>query len=301
MKAFVCPVCVSQVNNPFLLVKGFSTYKCSKCSFVYIYPRPSQMSLKKYYSNFDYKNISFVEKRIKEDSRISLGFINPYKGSRNTLLDLGCGRGYFLLEAKSKGWKVKGVDVSSKEVEYATKRLHLNVVRSDIIKYKDINKYDLITLSQVIEHIRNPNELIKKTKSLLAKNGLLYIATPNINSASAMIHGINFEHFIPPEHLNYFNNQSLKYLLEANGFRILRSETWGYPENISGIVKRLLKRNVKNSPKVDNLNKVNEDQVFISMKNVKKFVFDKVFCTLTYKSLDIFNLGINLHILAQKI
>lgn len=301
MKSFACPVCDNRINKSFLRVKNYSTYQCSKCSFVYIYPRPSEASLKKYYSNFDYKNISFVETRIKEDSQISLGFINPYKGPRNTLLDLGCGRGYFLMEAVSKGWKVKGVDFSSKEVDYATKRLHLDVVKSDILKYKDTNKYELITLSQVIEHVRNPNELIRKAKSLLAEKGLLYIATPNINSASAMVHGVNFEHLIPPEHLNYFNNQSLRYLLEVNGFRLLRWGTWGYPENISGIIKQLLRRNAEKAPMVVNQNKVIDKRESINMKDIKRFMFDEVFCTLTYKSLNIFNLGINLHILAQKI
>lgn len=301
MKSFACPVCNNRINKSFLRVKNYSTYQCSKCSFVYIYPRPSEVSLKKYYSNFDYKNISFVETRIKEDSQISLGFINPYKGSRNTLLDLGCGRGYFLMEAVSKGWKVKGVDFSSKEVDYATKRLRLDVVKSDILKYKDSNKYELITLSQVIEHVRNPNELIRKAKSLLTEKGLLYIATPNINSASAMVHGVNFEHLIPPEHLNYFNNQSLRYLLEVNGFRLLRWGTWGYPENISGIVKQLLRRNVERAPRVVNQSKANGSRESINMKDIKKFIFDEVFCALTYKSLNIFNLGINLHILAQKI
>jgi|GEM_PF-840922 2-polyprenyl-3-methyl-5-hydroxy-6-metoxy-1,4-benzoquinol methylase/rubredoxin len=301
MKSFVCPVCDNRKHKFFLSIKEYSSYQCTKCSFIYIFPRPSETSLRSYYSRFDYKNIPFVEKRIKEDSQISLDFINHYRGSRNSLLDLGCGRGYFLLEAASKGWKVKGVDFSSKEVAYATKKLNLDVVKSDILKYQDKNKYELIVLSQVIEHVRHPSELIKKTSSLLTENGLLYIATPNINSASAKIHGKNFEHLIPPEHLNYFNSQSLTYLLNHNGFRVIKWGTWGYPENVSGIIKKLLRRGVENNAKTTDQGKGGQPQIFQGTRDIKIFMFDKVFCTFIYKSLDLFNLGINLHVLAQKI
>lgn len=292
-----CPIC-NLSKTKFIFSKvDYKFYKCLRCEFVFVYPRPSFSTLKAYYSKFDYNNEIFAEKRIRDDSKISLKFIMQNISGPIDLLDLGCGRGYFMDEARKMGIYVKGVDYSNLVVKYAKETLGLQVIKSDISIYNDNKLYNLIVLNQVIEHISSLKILLYKAKSLLVNGGYLYIATPNISSASSIVFKENFEHIIPPEHINYFNNKSLSNLLNKFGFKIVRCGTWGYPENMAGIVKELLytggrvERNNCSSRPVDS-----EPSKF----NLKSFLFDNLFCNSTYRLLNYFNLGINLHLIAQK-
>lgn len=139
--------------------------------------------------------------------------------SKNSLLDVGCGNGRFIKNAKSLGWNVIGIDVDRKALQLASEQ-DLEVYGATIEQYsKSTNKrFDVITLNNVIEHLPNPNEAIKACYDLLKPGGVLWLDTPNINSSGFAFYGMDWRGLEIPRHLVLFTHASLSALLTHTGF-----------------------------------------------------------------------------------
>jgi len=271
-------------------------FKCKKCQFVYIYPTPTNKYLEKYYSVFK-SNIFEKKDVIQDDSIHALQLLKKYKVNRKTLLDIGCGNGIFITEAIKYKWFPVGIDKSRKLIDYIKKNSLLNVHLADLLRYKCKEKYDLITLNQVIEHFHNPLLVIRKCKKLLKKSGLLYIATPNIDSFVSKIRKVEFDYIIPPEHLSYFSKRTIEIILKKYKFKILYIGSWSYPVDLAGIIKSFLNKKVQKT--VNNKQKESKIRWFV-IKRIKYLLFDQVFCRLFYKLLNINNGGTMIEVLAIK-
>lgn len=305
MKSAKCYLCSS--NNYRLIVKKskYDIVRCNNCSFIFTTPYPDKNVTEKFYRSFDYKDSSSAEKVIRSDSKRSLEIIDQFIERKGELLDVGCGRGYFLDEARRLGWNTYGVDSSKLTIDFAKRVLRLNVFRSDIFSFQPEKSFDLISLNQVVEHFANPEILINQCGKHLKRGGLLYIATPNVESISARVLKDNFDHYIPPEHLGYFSRRTLKRLLEKLDFKVVYTGSWSYPSDLGGIIKTLLgkKTQLKESGRYfDNISCESEySSNFFNVKHIKSFIFDKVFCRLFYKLLCFDSWGINLEMLAVKL
>src|SRR5262249_2407855 len=78
--------------------------------------------------------------------------------------------------------------------------------------------FDVCVLCDVIEHVRDPVRFVRAIQSLLARDGVLYVATPSLDSWSARLLGANWMEY-KPEHLSYFNRNTLQNLLYKAGYR----------------------------------------------------------------------------------
>ena len=143
-----------------------------------------------------------------------------------TILDIGCGIGLFLREAKFRGWHVHGIDVSPFAVSYARQELGLETVKQMDVENLDYDhdSMDAVTLYHVIEHVISPRSLLESIRGILKKGGLLFIEAPDISSRRARRAGLNWKYIKVPEHLNYFSAETLSRLLEETGFGLLRRE-----------------------------------------------------------------------------
>lgn len=86
-------------------------------------------------------------------------------------------------------------------------------------------KYDVVLLSQVLEHVVDPNEVARNIYAVLRENGLAAIAVPHFGSALSKIQGKNDMYISPPEHLTYFSKQGLIKLFQRYDFKIDVFET----------------------------------------------------------------------------
>ncbi len=305
MKDTQCYFCGS--NNYRLVIhkSKYAIVRCNNCDFVFTAPIPSEQELAAYYRKFDYKDIPSAERIIRSDAIRSLGKISKHVSTRGYLLDVGCGRGYFLDEARKLGWRTYGVDVSELVTDYARSKLHLTVFHSDIFSFKSKQTFDLVTLNQVVEHFVNPERLLNKCSEFLTTGGLLYIATPNVESIGAKVLKDSFDHYLPPEHVSYFSQHTLIKLLKKLGFDIVYVGSWSYPADLGGIIKALLgKRNhIEHfqSPLYKNSRNSSNTSKYFNIKQVKSFLFDQVFCQLFYKVLNLDSWGTNLEVLAVKL
>lgn len=219
-----CLICNSSKLHPLKEYIADHLVRCRECSFVFAKKIPSQLELATYYEGYgrdDYLSPVTV-KRYHE----LLDRFEKYRRT-NKMLDVGCGIGYFLEEAKKRGWDVYGTEFTSEAVSICeAKGFNMKKGVLDVTNYQ-LEEYDVITSFEVIEHIGNPMEEIMKFHQLLRKGGLLYITTPNFNSFLRFILRANYNVISYPEHLLYFTKKTLNLALSENNFNVLAINSTG--------------------------------------------------------------------------
>ncbi|MDC0185810.1 class I SAM-dependent methyltransferase [Gammaproteobacteria bacterium] len=129
-----------------------------------------------------------------------------------------------------QGWKVNLVDFSDDGLQRHNPSLLPNFEQADLLTYLDSKKeeikaFDLINLDNVLEHVIDPIDLLRKLKNHMSSDAVLRIEIPNdfspFQSLLTNMGCIEENWVLPPEHLNYFNSSSLKSLLESEGFNLL--------------------------------------------------------------------------------
>ncbi len=159
------------------------------------------------------------------------------------VLEIGCSTGIILSLLQNRGWQTTGIELSSKAGEVAKKR-GIQVLVRDFMQVKIDEKFDLVILNHTLEHLENPEEVLKKIYSMLTPDGLLYIDVPNFGGLSAKLMGKNWPLLLPEEHLWHFTEKSLKILLKKNDFKIIFAEKasgiWDYNSPFWGIILSLL-------------------------------------------------------------
>jgi 2-polyprenyl-3-methyl-5-hydroxy-6-metoxy-1,4-benzoquinol methylase len=140
----------------------------------------------------------------------------PTQGQR--LLDIGCGNGSFLINAREAGWQVTGVEPDQKAADVAHRRGVDVTVGTIGLLAGESNCFDAITLSHVIEHVHEPKQLLQAVQRLLKPGGIIYIDTPNTQSHGSAMFKKNWRGLETPRHLVLFNPASLTDLLYTTGF-----------------------------------------------------------------------------------
>lgn len=139
-----------------------------------------------------------------------------FPGSR--LLDIGCGNGEFLVLAAQAGWSVVGLEPDPKAAE-AARTLGLDVRQNSINSLNpEIERFDGITLSHVIEHLHDPFSALQRCYDLLNPGGWIWIETPNVDAQGHELFGPSWRGLEPPRHLVLFNRPSLIDVLRKVGF-----------------------------------------------------------------------------------
>lgn len=147
-----------------------------------------------------------------------------------SLFDVGCGFGLALAHYRSKGINVAGVDPAPEAVAYACSQgLDVRVGGIDVLAMDSTTRYDLVTLNNVLEHLREPaRTLLSIRESLLTRDGVLVVDVPNEFNPFQTVADAQWElgqwWVCPPNHINYFTPATLQHLLERCGYEVLYSE-----------------------------------------------------------------------------
>ena len=221
-----CVVCGSQRISYALSHGGYRIVRCADCGVMFTNPQPSDAELTAIY-NSEYflggqddaaRQVMRTMKRA--TAREYLSHIRRYHGLENgSLLEIGCGDGDFLVEAEEAGFQVTGVDYSPAAVEQAAARLRKGRVLCGELEDSGLpnSQFDVCVLSDVIEHVRDPQAFLRNIHRLLTPNGTLFIATPSLASWSAKLLRHNWMEF-KPEHLTYFDPKTIQIILRNTGF-----------------------------------------------------------------------------------
>ncbi|HEX4341137.1 MAG TPA: class I SAM-dependent methyltransferase [Polyangiaceae bacterium] len=151
-----------------------------------------------------------------EDLSCELAFVNKLPPGR--LLDVGCGLGH-LLSGVDPRWERHGIEISEYAAEKATE--HGVIFHGDLTSanYPD-RFFDAVTLYHVIEHMDDPERELREIRRVMKPGGWLIVGTPNFDSACARRFGDNFRLLHDVTHISLFSAESLRRLLEDNGFAV---------------------------------------------------------------------------------
>lgn len=231
MEKVICPICLNQPGNFCFSKNSFDFYVCHSCGLLFVYPLPEDFSSvydKEYFYNslgnkaYGYTNYDEDKKPMRDVFVDYLKRFEVLSAGRN-IFDAGAATGYFLDLARERGWQTAGVEISLFAGEEARRRGHEIFIGSAESVSPKVSNH-VVTMWDVLEHVRNPNITMATVNRLLENGGLVAINTPDAGSLWARIFGKRWHLIVPPEHLHYFSKKSLKHLLVENGFEIIE---WG--------------------------------------------------------------------------
>lgn len=201
--------------------------KCNNCFIFFLSPRPSNKHLKiiypKNYYSYNYLKINFFVRYVKKildllkvKKILKKKTINKKKFS---YLDIGCGSGQYL-ELMNKYFGLRKNNIYGLEKNFIFNKKKFKIFDTNLSNFNKKKKFDFISMFHVIEHMNNHNKIIVKVHSLLKKNGIFVIETPNIDSLDCRLFQNRYwggYHF--PRHWILHSTASLKNLIEKNGFK----------------------------------------------------------------------------------
>lgn len=139
---------------------------------------------------------------------------------RRRLLDLGCGNGAWLARMGDWGWSAVGLDPDPRAVG-AARSAGLTVHEGRLTAGAfPAGSFDAITMSHVLEHLHDPVGTLRVCHDILAPEGAIWIATPNLDAWGHRRFGGNWRGLEPPRHLVLFTPDALMGALERLGFRV---------------------------------------------------------------------------------
>lgn len=220
-------------NTPQLILTkyGYWTYE----------PKPSPDQLAEHYAKKYYQEgrgsyaVSYSDEEVRyfrlRASLVFRQFSRLYKSHPNaSLLDVGCGEGWIMDKFQREGFEVRGIDFSSFAIEKFHPHLRAFFQEGNIYEmlnryFSSGQKYDVVILANVIEHVIDPVELLACLKKLLKSEGMLLIVAPNdfsvLQQELLSKKCVDSPYWLAyPEHLSYFNKESMTRLIEDQGYSL---------------------------------------------------------------------------------
>lgn len=212
----------------------------NKYGFYWVKDRPQKEELEKYYSEKYYqeaKGSYEVEYDLAEQNYFINKIAQKYyvlgqhlgDPKSNKFLDVGCGEGWALQYFKEKGWGVLGLDFSSFGCEKFNPKCCECIITGNVYENLDKlikvgQKFDVVWVDNVLEHVTDPEFLVSNIKKIVSPSGILVIEVPNdfsIIQEYALKKGYVDNPFwvVTPDHLSYFNKEGLENLLHSFGWK----------------------------------------------------------------------------------
>jgi len=141
------------------------------------------------------------------------------KARPGRLLEVGSGSGRFLNRMRKAGWTVEGIDFDPVAAARVKERFGIPVAVGSLpeLGYPE-GKYDVVAMSQVIEHVPDPMALLKECRRVLRPGGRLVLSTPNALSVAHRLHGKHWRGLEPPRHQHIFSPAALERCARDCGF-----------------------------------------------------------------------------------
>jgi SAM-dependent methyltransferase len=203
-------------------------------------PRPSPEALKAFYSQAYFQDShgtyaqAYSEVELKHRALLAdlmLHALAQARGPGGRLLEIGCGEGWFLKAALAVGYEARGLEFSDYGLKRFNPELAGGVAFGDAFEALDrlIDEkacVEVCVMEHVLEHVVDPEALLARLPAILSPGGVVAITVPNDFSAvqreaQALGHIDRAFWVAPPQHLNYFNSETLPRLFERMGFEVV--------------------------------------------------------------------------------
>ena len=225
-----CPICGGNGSQPYFCADQakyrdprFAPAKlwmlCSSCHNLYAYNFPIQ-DRAEINGHYTQKNAHAVTIRYHLSTYSDIfNKIKSYN-SGTRYLEVGTGNGEMLACALEMGYQADGVEICREDCENVSGLLGLDIKWADFLEYSTSSKYDVIAMGEVLEHMSEPVRALEKAHDMLAENGILWLSTPNFESAFTRLTGFDDPTWSAISHFTYFSFNGLKPILDKIGFDV---------------------------------------------------------------------------------
>jgi 2-polyprenyl-3-methyl-5-hydroxy-6-metoxy-1,4-benzoquinol methylase len=248
-----CPLCNYDRSHQKHRIQSWRIVQCKNCEFIYVNPRLQKSELLKVYvSNyFNNKKVGYCHYTENKELRKKnfqkwIKDALPYFEKHTSIkaLDVGCAAGYCLEVFQEYDWKPYGIELDGKWAN-ALRQNGFTIFDKPLIQFDAAEKFNLISLFDVIEHLTDLQKNMSILHSLLEDSGVVVLVTPNYQSWQRKIFRNRWFQFKPIEHINYFSSKTLQKLATENGFEVVCSKRSGQFCDSSFLEDRLRKYNFK--------------------------------------------------------
>ena len=247
---------------------SFHIAHCQHCGAYSLQPPPDDKLLALAYDDSYYgeqsKKFSFplVENILDWFRQGRARNISRYLKEGDSLLDIGCGNGYFLFSVgKQKPIKLFGIEPEGGSARRAAQIPGIQL-KIGVLEPGDFqpNSLDAITLIHVFEHLTEPATTLDIITGIIKPGGILMMSFPNIDSWQSRMFKGNWLHLDPPRHLFFFRPKDFKQLLKSRGYELISEKHSSLEQNPFGMVQSIL-----------NLVTAKREVLFESMKGNKSY------------------------------
>ncbi|MFA6429371.1 MAG: class I SAM-dependent methyltransferase [Patescibacteria group bacterium] len=215
---------------------------CRACGFIFNDPEPSEADLTQYYqgefaadkTTSSYEGIvERLQVKMQDPTRKELKvveFLAPYLKEGVSVVDIGCSTGSLLADLRRRyAVDATGVEPDATYVRVAHEHLAIPQVHQQFLdgfSAGNTRVYDVVILRHVLEHLSDPNKRIEQLKTMLAPQGVLYLAFPNavrLTPSRALSHCLEFGH------LSTFSPWTIHHFLQRHGMKIVR---WSFDPSL---------------------------------------------------------------------
>jgi SAM-dependent methyltransferase len=228
LETVMCPICKSLNMSIIHILTPFRVVLCKDCSLIYLNPRLRESVIRRVYQGKDYfvqggdtgyRDYLTQENSLRITFRRFLEELRKHGMTSGRLLEVGCGYGYFLDEARNFFSYRAGIELSEEAGSHAQRlsgaEIHIGNVGLLPPEFKN---FTIIVIINVIEHIYDPIKFLLFLKQRLLRGGRIVIATPDIGSFWYRIMKGKWPSFKIPEHVAFYTRDTLKFLLKRAGF-----------------------------------------------------------------------------------
>jgi 2-polyprenyl-3-methyl-5-hydroxy-6-metoxy-1,4-benzoquinol methylase len=243
---FVCNLCGGVEFAPFVKIAplGRQIVRCQSCGLAVVYPKDesfltlddedrAQREVK--YDNMrdiaeetgkhdeaminleeSIRKVHFASRKDKIAQHVSSG----------RLLDVGCGRGFFLCNFIDSPFDFYGIEPRQRISREAADRVGDERIFCGTLKeagFQD-GRFDVVTMINLIEHLPLPRETLEEANRIMKVGALLLIETPNVGSSIAAVLKTKWHAFHEPEHHYFFSEETLSAMLAKTGFSVVKTE-----------------------------------------------------------------------------
>lgn len=233
----LCPICASD-NTSFIGTKNeHSILRCIYCSHIYANTenlRFSSLNPEIYLASFthgkmptdrEYYNHLCLGERPGSPTSVTgdliFGFLRKHtQDTKKTLLDVGSGSGYIVKLATDIGYQAEGIE-PGEWGQIAAQEKQIKISKGFLDTETQLGEYDIITATDVLEHVQSPIPFLKALYRNTKKDGYIFITIPYASSLEAKTKGLNWDMLEPPTHNQFFTKDSLKYAMNTCNLEII--------------------------------------------------------------------------------
>ena len=227
-KQINCPICNSQ-NYEIVYKKRYKMWSkdkllvwpaqqviCKDCGMIFTNPQPTKKTLERFYKSdmrygepsdfFRLSQIEFIHNNTSENCK--------------TMFDIGAFDGMFLNIAKNKGYNVFGIEPSEEGVHRAMEKYGIKIIKgffNEEFLNNFIDKFDIVTIRHVLEHIQNPTNFLKLTINITNPRKYLYIEVPDASRPFTD----NIADFFSNQHIMHYTEATLKNIANILNLRVV--------------------------------------------------------------------------------